>query len=39
MPGTAEQGINDRIPNFQYADQIVTIGANGTATILNGGYG
>jgi len=35
VPGPTQQGINDRIPNFQSADQIVTIGANGTATILN----
>jgi hypothetical protein len=35
VPGPTQQGITDRIPNFQSADQIVTIGANGTATIVN----
>jgi Flp pilus assembly protein TadG len=35
VPGPTSQGISDRIPNFQPASQIVTVGANGTATILD----
>jgi hypothetical protein len=35
IPGPTSQGITDRIPNFQSADQVVTVGANGTATIVN----
>ena len=34
-PGPTSQGITDRIPNFQPANQIVSVGANGTATILD----
>jgi Flp pilus assembly protein TadG len=35
IPGPTSQGITDRIPNFQSANQVVTVGANGTATIVN----
>ncbi len=34
IPGPTQQGINARIGTFQPADQIVTVGANGTATII-----
>jgi uncharacterized membrane protein len=35
IPGPTSQGITDRIPNMQPANQVVTVGANGTATILD----
>ena len=35
IPGPTSQGITDRIPNMQPTDTIVSVGANGTATILN----
>ena len=34
IPGPTQQGITDRIGTFQPASQIITVGANGTATIL-----
>ena len=34
IPGPTQQGITDRIGSFQPANQIVSVGPNGTATIL-----
>lgn len=34
IPGPTQQGITDRISTFLPADQIVSVGPNGTATIL-----
>lgn len=35
IPGPTQQGITDRIGVFKPADQIVTIGPNGTATVID----
>jgi Flp pilus assembly protein TadG len=35
IPGPTQQGITDRIGVFKPADQIVTVGPNGTATIID----
>jgi Flp pilus assembly protein TadG len=36
IPGPTQQGITDRIGVFKPASQIVTIGPNGTATVIDG---
>jgi Flp pilus assembly protein TadG len=35
IPGPTQQGITDRIGSFKPADQIVTVGPNGTATVID----
>jgi Flp pilus assembly protein TadG len=35
IPGPTQQGITDRIGVFKPADQIVTVGPNGTATVID----
>lgn len=34
IPGPTQQGINDRIGTFLPADQIISVGPNGTATVI-----